>query len=185
MSIQARKTIQSIASRYPDWLNPFPLIGKISETRYWAYLMILPGLLLISVVVFYPVINGIRLSFHSYNLLRLNQGQPFVGFEQYQKLLDGPYLLDFVEEHIHIWCGECGDAIHSGHDCGTRVKSNHTGTGSFSHDIADAVVHAIGSSRAYVGIAVGAHGWVLSTIFWCALAYLKVIMRGLQTRPLL
>jgi len=71
-------------------LNPFNWIGRISETRYWAYLMILPGLLLISVVVFYPVFNGIWLSFHRYNLLRLNQGQPWIGLEQYEKLFDDP-----------------------------------------------------------------------------------------------
>ena len=87
---EPQNKLQSILSLYPQWLNPFPLIGRISETRYWAYLMILPGLILISVVIFYPVLSGISLSFHKYNLLRLNQGQPFVGLDQYQKLFDDP-----------------------------------------------------------------------------------------------
>lgn len=82
--------LQSVLSLYPQWLNPFSLIGRISETKYWAYLMILPGLLLVSVVIFYPVISGIWLSFHKYNLLRPKAGQPWVGLEQYQALINDP-----------------------------------------------------------------------------------------------
>lgn len=85
-----RGKLKSILSLYPQWLNPFPLIGRISETKYWAYLMILPGLLLVSVVIFYPVISGILLSFHEYNLLRPKAGQPWVGLQQYQELMDDP-----------------------------------------------------------------------------------------------
>ena len=73
-------------SLIPRWLNPLPIIGMISETRYWAYLMLIPGILLISVVIFYPVISGIRLSFHEYKLLRPNLGQPYVGLDQYVDL---------------------------------------------------------------------------------------------------
>jgi multiple sugar transport system permease protein len=90
INLNNRDRIESILSLYPERLNPFPLIGRISETKYWAYLMILPGLLLISVVVFYPVLNGIWLSFHKYNLLRIKQGQVWVGLEQFQKLFDDP-----------------------------------------------------------------------------------------------
>lgn len=50
--------------------------------------MLLPGFLLISVVIFYPVISGIWLSLHEYNLLRPARGQPFVGLQQFIDLLD-------------------------------------------------------------------------------------------------
>lgn len=86
----AQSKQQSILSLYSQRLNPFSLIGRISETKYWAYLMILPGLLLVSVVIFYPVISGIWLSFHEYNLLRPKAGQPWVGLEQYQELINDP-----------------------------------------------------------------------------------------------
>ena len=82
--------LQAILSLYPQWLNPFSLIGRISETKYWAYLMILPGLLLVSVVIFYPVVSGIWLSFHKYNLLRPKAGQLWIGLEQYQELINDP-----------------------------------------------------------------------------------------------
>jgi ABC-type sugar transport system permease subunit len=90
INVNFRDRIQSVLSLYPQQLNPFPLIGKISETKYWAYLMILSGLLLLSVVVFYPVLSGIWLSFHRYNLLQINKGQRWVGLEQFQKLIDDP-----------------------------------------------------------------------------------------------
>jgi len=86
----ARNKLQSFLSLYLQKLNPFSLIGHISETKYWAYLMILPGLLLVSVVIFYPVVSGIWLSFHKYNLLRPKAGQPWVGLEQYQELINDP-----------------------------------------------------------------------------------------------
>lgn len=69
------------------WLNPWPLVGRVSETRYWAWLMILPGLLLISVVIFYPVLSGMWLSLHELKLLRPQLGQPFVGLQQFRDLL--------------------------------------------------------------------------------------------------
>jgi len=86
MKTELRDKFQSVLSFYPQWLNPFPLIGRISETKYWAYLMILPGLFLISVVIFYPVLSGISLSFHEYKLLKPQLGQPFVGLKHYADL---------------------------------------------------------------------------------------------------
>ncbi|MAS37262.1 MAG: ABC transporter permease [Anaerolineaceae bacterium] len=86
MPSKLQTKLQSILALYPRWLNPLPVIGSISETRYWAYLMLVPGLLLISVVIFYPVFSGIRLSFHEYKLLRPQLGQPYVGLKQYVDL---------------------------------------------------------------------------------------------------
>ena len=70
----------------PQWFNPLYVIGQISESRYWAYLMLVPGFALISVIIFYPVLSGIWLSFHELKLLRPQLGQPFVGLKQYRDL---------------------------------------------------------------------------------------------------
>jgi multiple sugar transport system permease protein len=63
------------------------LIGVISETRYWAYFMLIPSALLISIVILYPVARGIVLSFHEYQLLRPQLGEPFVGLKHYAELI--------------------------------------------------------------------------------------------------
>ncbi|MCY4024340.1 MAG: sugar ABC transporter permease [Anaerolineaceae bacterium] len=84
---ERRSGLSLLRSHWPAWLDVFAWVGRISETRYWAWLMLLPGFLLISVVIFYPVISGIWLSLHEYNLLRPARGQPFVGLQQFIDLL--------------------------------------------------------------------------------------------------
>ena len=37
-----------------DRINPLRMIGELSETRYWMYLLLLPSALLITAVVLYP-----------------------------------------------------------------------------------------------------------------------------------
>ena len=46
-----------------DRINPVRMIGELSETRYWMYLLLLPSALLITAVVLYPTLYGIQLSF--------------------------------------------------------------------------------------------------------------------------
>ena len=85
---ERRSGLSLLRSYWPAWLDVFGWVGRISETRYWAWLMLLPGFLLISVVIFYPVISGMWLSLHEYNLLRPARGQPFVGLQQFIDLLE-------------------------------------------------------------------------------------------------
>jgi multiple sugar transport system permease protein len=67
-------------------LNPFRLLGNISEGRYWAYYLILPSLFLVALVILYPVISGIWLSFQEMRLTRPDRNA-FIGLEHYQDLL--------------------------------------------------------------------------------------------------
>lgn len=67
--------------------NPLVWLGKLSETRYWAYFLIIPSLILITAVVIYPVLSGILLSFREYRLNRPDLGTGFIGLEHYQDLL--------------------------------------------------------------------------------------------------
>lgn len=77
-------------------------IGEISEGRFWAYLLLLPSFLLVTAVVIYPVISGIWLSFHQFNIMRLNRGMKFVGLDQYFALFRNP---DFwtIAENTAVW----------------------------------------------------------------------------------
>ncbi len=82
-------------------LNPFVWLGKISETRYWAYFLIIPSLVLITAVVLYPVLNGILLSFREYRLNRPDLGTGFIGLEHYQDLLTDRTFLGALSNTVY------------------------------------------------------------------------------------
>lgn len=63
--------------------NLIRTIGNLSEGRQWAYLLILPSLILILAVVIYPVASGILLSFREMRITRPDLGTPFVGLKHY------------------------------------------------------------------------------------------------------
>ncbi|WP_342358686.1 sugar ABC transporter permease [Terrarubrum flagellatum] len=81
-------------------LNPAPkaaplrrladAVGDISESRYWAWYLLAPSLVLICAVVLYPTLWGIGLSFREMRLNRLDLGTGFVGLKHYQAMLDDP-----------------------------------------------------------------------------------------------
>ncbi|MCC5973175.1 MAG: sugar ABC transporter permease [Rubellimicrobium sp.] len=71
-------------------INPVRMIGELSETRYWMYLLLLPSLLLITAVVLYPTIYGIQMSFREMRLNRPDLGTGFVGLKHYQRMLNDP-----------------------------------------------------------------------------------------------
>jgi multiple sugar transport system permease protein len=67
-------------------LNPLVWLGRLSEGRNWAYFLILPSLLLVALVILYPVLYGIGLSFQEMRLTRPDRNA-FIGLEHYQDLL--------------------------------------------------------------------------------------------------
>src|SRR5688500_6156283 len=87
MTITEQNFSKSVETRSVTW-NPFTLLGQLSETRYWAYLLIIPSLILISAVVIYPILSGISLSFHMMRLNRPDLGMDYIGLEHYRKLLE-------------------------------------------------------------------------------------------------
>lgn len=50
--------------------NPLNMIGELSETRYWVYLLLLPSLLILLLVIAYPTIYGFVISFREMRLTR-------------------------------------------------------------------------------------------------------------------
>jgi multiple sugar transport system permease protein len=68
-------------------LNPLTYLGQLSESRYWAYILIVPSLILVCLVVIYPILSGIRLSFHELRLNRPDLGTGYLGFEHYVDLM--------------------------------------------------------------------------------------------------
>jgi multiple sugar transport system permease protein len=60
-------------------------LEDLSESRQWAYYLLLPSLLLVAAVAVYPVASGVWLSFQRYNLLRAPM-PVFTGLGQYASL---------------------------------------------------------------------------------------------------
>ena len=70
--------------------NPLARLSALSEGRLWAYVLLLPSLLLVMAVLIYPVGSGIALSFREMRLTRPDLGTPFVGLRHYIELVDDP-----------------------------------------------------------------------------------------------
>ena len=71
-------------------LNPLKLLGELSETKYWMYLLLIPSALMLIVVVLYPTIYGFDLSFRQYRLTRPDLGTGYVGLMHYERILSDP-----------------------------------------------------------------------------------------------
>lgn len=73
-----------------DAINPVRLLGELSETRYWMYLLLIPSALLITGIVLFPTIYGFQLSFTEMRLNRPMGNGAFVGLKHYQRMLTDP-----------------------------------------------------------------------------------------------
>lgn len=73
-----------------DAINPMRLLGELSETRYWMYLLLLPSALLITAIVLFPTVYGFQLSFTEMRLNRPAGNGAFVGLKHYQRMLADP-----------------------------------------------------------------------------------------------
>jgi multiple sugar transport system permease protein len=73
-----------------DAINPLRLLGELSETRYWMYLLLLPSALLITAIVLFPTVYGFQLSFTEMRLNRPAGNGAFVGLKHYQRMLADP-----------------------------------------------------------------------------------------------
>jgi multiple sugar transport system permease protein len=71
-------------------INPVRMIGDLSETRYWMYLLLLPSALLITAVVLYPTLYGMQMSFREMRLNRPDLGTGFVALKHYERMINDP-----------------------------------------------------------------------------------------------
>jgi multiple sugar transport system permease protein len=71
-------------------INPVRMIGELSETRYWMYLLLLPSALLITAVVLYPTLYGMQMSFREMRLNRPDLGTGFVALKHYERMINDP-----------------------------------------------------------------------------------------------
>ncbi|MEM4310918.1 MAG: sugar ABC transporter permease [Nitrososphaerales archaeon] len=74
-------------------LSPFFFLALINKRLLSGYFYIIPAILLVFVLLYFPLFHGIRLSFFNYKVTELEPGARFVGFENY---FDLPYDPTFL-----------------------------------------------------------------------------------------
>lgn len=79
-------------------------VSAISERRGWAYLLLLPSLLLVAAVVVYPVGSGILISFRRMLVNRPRLGTPWIGFDNYRALLEDEVFWIAAQNTV-VWVG--------------------------------------------------------------------------------
>jgi multiple sugar transport system permease protein len=96
------------AIRHPGAVRHVERLGQlilgISERRGWAYLLLIPSLVLILAVVIYPTGWGIGLSFREMRLNRPDLGTGFVGLKHYIALANDP-IFWLSLQNTSLWVG--------------------------------------------------------------------------------
>ena len=87
-------------------LNPLTRLALFSEGRSWAYVLLLPSLVLVLAVLIYPVGSGILLSFKEMRLTRPDLGTPFVGLRHYVELVSDPvFRISLINTVVWVVAG--------------------------------------------------------------------------------
>jgi multiple sugar transport system permease protein len=102
MSEHATTQNVSATERADRKAGPSNAIYTLIEGRYWAYLLIIPSMILVAAVVVYPVINGVLLSFREYRLNRPALGTPWIGLEHYRDMMSDPIIRAALRNTL-IW----------------------------------------------------------------------------------
>jgi multiple sugar transport system permease protein len=66
---------------------------RLNDTVF-SLLLLAPALIILSLVVLYPLVRGVLLSFQSYNLVNITSGAEFIRFQNYKVLLNDPAFMD-------------------------------------------------------------------------------------------
>jgi multiple sugar transport system permease protein len=65
-------------------------ISRLSDSRAWPWLLLLPAMAVVFAVIIYPTLTGIDISFRQMRLNRINLGTGYVGLAHYLELLNDP-----------------------------------------------------------------------------------------------
>jgi multiple sugar transport system permease protein len=107
------------------------MIGELSETRYWIYLLLLPSLVIILLVIAYPTIYGMAISFREMRLTRPGL-TGWVGLKHFLVMIDDPVFWVALKNTV-LWVTfavvlELG----LGFIAATALNRNVPGTGIFA-----------------------------------------------------
>lgn len=102
MSEQATTRETGASMRAQRRTSAFDLVAAVTEGRYWAYLLLIPSLILVAAVVVYPVIDGVLLSFRQYRLNRPALGTPWIGLDHYRHMASDPIVRKALRNTL-VW----------------------------------------------------------------------------------
>jgi multiple sugar transport system permease protein len=87
-------------------------LARLSESRWWAWYLLVPSLVMILAVVLYPTLWGIGLSFREMRLNRPDLGTGFVGLKHYAALLNDPiFWLSLQNTGIWVFGALIGEFV--------------------------------------------------------------------------
>ncbi len=102
MNVEAATPKAASVERRSKRKGPFDYVAALTEGRYWAYMLIIPSLVLVGAVVVYPVISGVLLSFREYRLNRPALGTPWIGLDHYRDIMTDPIIRVAMKNTV-IW----------------------------------------------------------------------------------
>lgn len=107
------------------------MIGELSETRYWIYLLLLPSLVIILLVIAYPTLYGMAISFREMRLTRPGLAG-WVGLKHYSAMIQDPVFWIALKNTV-IWVTSAVVLeLMFGFIAATALNRNVPGTGVFS-----------------------------------------------------
>jgi multiple sugar transport system permease protein len=75
-------------------------VRRIPDGPHWAYLFVLPSVVLVGIVVAYPMVTGLLLSFQRYRLNDIRRQGEFVGLGNFERLFVDPVALAAITTTI-------------------------------------------------------------------------------------
>lgn len=71
-----------------DRYNPFHVVARWSDGRFWVVALLAPAIVLVAVIVVYPLLYGLSLSVREMRLTRPDLGTGFVGLKHFAWMLE-------------------------------------------------------------------------------------------------
>ena len=68
--------------------SPSPMYEWLNHKTFFSAIILLPILLLVGVLIYYPAGDTLQTSFTNYNLRFRNREPEFIGIENYQRFID-------------------------------------------------------------------------------------------------
>ncbi len=78
-------------------------LSERSKDLIFAYMLLIPAILVFMLVIFLPIVKGIMASFCDYTIIHMNDGMKWNNFANYKKVLaDGAFVRQFVNTLIFV-----------------------------------------------------------------------------------
>jgi multiple sugar transport system permease protein len=91
--LDAKRILAAVSPSAAPFRSVLRRLRRVPDGPHWAYLFILPSLILVAVVVAYPMVTGLLLSLQRFKLNEVARQGEFVGLQNYARALADPVVL--------------------------------------------------------------------------------------------